>query len=77
MKCTYDLYRQPSKVWSKLPYDEALKLRKHLAKQAMFYYKGLAEDVDKHTMKYNEDVSLYNDSRAALHWNEKLLEEIQ
>jgi hypothetical protein len=64
MKTTFELYRQPSKLWAELPYKEALKVKITFARAAMDYYRS----------RLDEDA--YIASEKAMNFNRELLEEI-
>ena len=77
-KKTWDLYRCKPIMWADLPYKKALLFRIECAKQAMLYYKALADEVDSkfETEKFLDLVDKFKDSEDAKHWNERFLKEV-
>lgn len=78
MKNTFDLYRCSSMLWAKLPYEDALQLRKEKAKEAMDYYriKATAITNKRNSEKYIKLVKLFAESEDAMRWNEVFIDEI-
>ena len=78
-KNTWDLYRCHAIMWADLPYKKALLFRIECAKQAMLYYKALADEIDGkfETEEFLDLVDKFTDSSDAVEWNRKFYEEVK
>jgi len=76
-KSSFDLYRISPKVWSSLPYEEAVRMKVQAAKTAMMYYKSEADILNGYDEdRYKEAYSKYKSSAKARDFNLYLLEEL-
>ena len=75
-KSTFDLYRCHANVWADKSWKHALEIRIGAAYTAKEYYRLQARACDEYFNKeYDDYLKKFNDSDAAVKFNQKLLKE--